>query len=537
MASIHSLYSNLLAYVARMLSLKDIVSLGSTCKRLNQSINGNSAIWMELSIRLLGHQAPDTRLQLNTKIGLTGDVLTWREFFQRTHGSSVLTWGTGGGRTGHGTQGYVSKPKVLSALSGKAVDFVGKTAEVGSVALSYGGSRAFFWGSLARSLVPIEVPQVEISGDPHDRIVDASCGHDSGFELVFESGRMFLAVTRWDHHSVERPRYFAHFCEASKDLFGHLLMPGEKPIKSLGSQAGVGGCLTNFGRVVGWGTYDAADYLSRMLIPPEVEENEAQEPAFEDDVDALMYRVDGHVQPPPYMPQRPTEPFDGIFVISPEDGETKEPLKIVDVAFGHKVWLCRTDTGALYWVVLNSDRYWVRVPGTEKLTDPIICCDAGSEHQAFCTLGGDAYTWGSTGFGMLGHGPEHQDRYSTIDMPKRVEFFRDLGKRVMAVGAGGYISWHGAFTLFLLEDNTLWRSGFLGDPNDVAPFPVKIECNALRGRHILSISCGEDWAAIVGSAQCLPPGEVLPEEPEESEGALGKRLFEEDEDLGFNLFG
>jgi hypothetical protein len=31
---------------------------------------------------------------------------------------------------------------------------------------------------------------------------------------------------------------------------------------------------------------------------------------------------------------------------------------------------------------------WVRVAGTESITDPIIMADGGSEHYAFCTAAG-----------------------------------------------------------------------------------------------------------------------------------------------------
>lgn len=97
---------------------------------------------------------------------------------------------------------------------------------------------------------------------------------------------------------------------------------------------------------------------------------------------------------------------------------------------------------------------------------------------------------------MLGHG---DDSESVLATPKRVEYFREIGKRVVAVGAGGYIHWNGAFTLFLCHDNSLYMAGMLGSRTH-HPLPTRIDCASLRGRHILSISCGEDWAAVVASA-------------------------------------
>ena len=57
------------------------------------------------------------------------------------------------------------------------------------------------------------------------------------------------------------------------------------------------------------------------------------------------------------------------------------------------------------------------------------------------TKSGDAYTWGSGAFGMLGHGEDRAE-----EEPRKVEFFEEKGLKVVSAGAGGYISWTGAFT-------------------------------------------------------------------------------------------
>ncbi len=209
--------------------------------------------------------------------------------------------------------------------------------------------------------------------------------------------------------------------------------------------------------------------------------------------------------------EKPIEPFQECKVIEPLD-ENNRPLDVVKTAFGHRVWFALTSEGFLYEFHLNSIQFdtvvscWTRVAGTEHLADdPIVRVDAGSAHHAFCTLSGKAYTWGVNSFGMLGLGREEDAEAEGND------FIWDAGwraspchvatlKGVVAVGAGGYVSWNGSFTLFLLDNNDLYVSGMLGDRSKHHSLPVKINCPDLVGRHILSISCGEDWAAIVGSS-------------------------------------
>lgn len=197
MATFLDLTRDVIAVIgARYLDVPDIVALSSACKRLRTTVNDNNALFCMLCVRLLGHSAPDTRNQLTTNLGLAGSGVSWREFFQWTYGSTVLTWGTGEQRTGHlrpkapaqqaktdvndadddvqqyynETEYLVSEPKVLDALSRQAINFVGKTAEVGSVAVSMGGSRVFVWGNYAASVQPRVILAKDLS--PGDRVIE-----------------------------------------------------------------------------------------------------------------------------------------------------------------------------------------------------------------------------------------------------------------------------------------------------------------------------------------------------------------------------
>ena len=96
---------------------------------------------------------------------------------------------------------------------------------------------------------------------------------------------------------------------------------------------------------------------------------------------------------------------------------------------------------------------------------------------------------------MLGLG---SDERSDMNEPTLV---KSLEGRVVSAGAGGYRSWTGAFTLFLTDENEVYVSGKLGRQNMRCSTPAKVDSEGLRGRYILSISCGEDWAAIVASGK------------------------------------
>lgn len=146
-----------------------------------RKVNSNAPLWCSLCVKLLGQSAPETRKQLTVNIGLAEKVLSWKEFFISTYASSVFAWGDGsGGRLGFapnnaavvetpvnleedyygyaGDEGFVSKPTELRSLTGQGflsfgvcspfskifflgIDFIGKTAEMGSIALAFGGRK------------------------------------------------------------------------------------------------------------------------------------------------------------------------------------------------------------------------------------------------------------------------------------------------------------------------------------------------------------------------------------------------------------
>ncbi len=204
------LVPDLVALLCSYVSVRDIVRLSAVNKTLRRKINENSALWTHLCVKLLGKQAPETRKQLTATIGLAGGVLSWRDLFRRTWGSAVLTWGDASrGRTGHAqvdstldgddetaSDGFIRLPKVLRSLSGKGIDFIGKTAEMGSVAIAFGGRQVYVWGTFANSMEPLMLTSHELCGNDSDRIVDASCHHDSGFMLVFASGLTLVGKER-----------------------------------------------------------------------------------------------------------------------------------------------------------------------------------------------------------------------------------------------------------------------------------------------------------------------------------------------------
>ena len=131
---------NLISYIGvNFLLLRDIVSLSAVSTTLHRLIGSNEGLWLGYCIKMLGSKAPKTRKEQHATIGLAQTVLSWREFFISTYSSCVLTWGESGGRTGHANRKPLSFPKVLPSLSGKGVSFIGKTAEVGSICISFGG--------------------------------------------------------------------------------------------------------------------------------------------------------------------------------------------------------------------------------------------------------------------------------------------------------------------------------------------------------------------------------------------------------------
>ncbi len=138
-------------------------------------------------------------------------VLSWRSFFVCTYASAVFTWGdASGGRCGHGGSATMNQyyevaipaPKELKCLTGQGIDFIGKTAEMGSIALAFGGRKVFVWGTYARSQKPLLFPSHLLCGNETDRAIDASCHHDSGFIIVFESGLTLVGNRRFGKRGV-----------------------------------------------------------------------------------------------------------------------------------------------------------------------------------------------------------------------------------------------------------------------------------------------------------------------------------------------
>lgn len=98
----------------------------------------------------------------------------------------------------------------------------------------------------------------------------ASCGHDTGFVLVFASGRTFVGKGQYRAYGGEmladnflKARDFVEFTHL---IFGCVINPGERPIQSLGSQSSIGGVLTSEGRVLCWIPWAAEEYCERYKV-------------------------------------------------------------------------------------------------------------------------------------------------------------------------------------------------------------------------------------------------------------------------------
>jgi hypothetical protein len=254
-----------------------------------------------------------------------------------------------------------------------------------------------------------------------------------------------------------------------------VLRQQERAVKGLGSQAGVAGVLTNQGRLLYWSTYLQS----------------------------------------------------GVNVVEPIDHVNGNSIEIESVAFGHRYWFAIACDGRLFSIRLNQlakamhdaqEICWqpVDIPCQTKHSREsddrsesldrqvgssdsfgsarVVSCDCGSSHQGFVLDDGRVFTWGSNSFDMLG---QELVGVSQVDSPAEVTYFRERGLKVVAIGCGGHSSWNGAFTLFLCDDNTLWQAGFLGGL--CCSKPQQIVTEDIVSRHILSISCGENWAAVVAS--------------------------------------
>lgn len=282
-----------------------------------------------------------------------------------------------------------------------------------------------------------------LSSIPGDIFVDASCGHDSTFLLVTASGLVLWGKTAGPLGM--RPNNFV--CVSSS--FEEHLEEGEKPIKSLGSQAKRAGVFTSKGKVFAWNT-NANNPKDLLIIPP-------------------------------------------------IDANTKKPIDIKTVSFGHYNWNAITEKGELYQITLkalpasSTVLAWKTVPETEGLI--VVDVDSGSAHSGLITNDGDVYTWGEGLHGCLGHG-----NYGDVAKPRRVEYCHDEKMKAVKIGCGGYVLRSGGFTLVLFDDNKLYYFGSLGGGSNAVKQPIQITPTSYNNEHIMSLAAGEDWAAIITSS-------------------------------------
>ena len=111
----------------------------------------------------------------------------------------------------------------------------------------------------------------------------------------------------------------------------------------------------------------------------------------------------------------------------------------------------------------------------------VVAVSAGRAHNLAVTADGGAWSWGSGGCGMLGHGCEENQLY-----PKRIEAFG--AKRVVSVSSGDNCSFA------VTADGAVWSWGIGGDcclghgSHEKLRRPSKIE--ALIGERVVAVSTG-----------------------------------------------
>eukprot|EP01123_Difflugia_compressa_P004084 TRINITY_DN15437_c0_g1_i1.p1 TRINITY_DN15437_c0_g1~~TRINITY_DN15437_c0_g1_i1.p1 ORF type:complete len:440 (-),score=76.20 TRINITY_DN15437_c0_g1_i1:23-1342(-) len=420
-----------------VLSIYDIMRISFVSKVCNNFVLNNISLWQYLCKEHYGVElkTKDDIQQHTTGIGLAQQQLTWKDFYVLVTLSDVFTWGKGSGRTGH-LESITRSPKILDSLNRKGIQVLGKTAEIGSVALSRNGQTLYFWGSIALSQTPVCVPFSSFSKIPHDRVIHCSCGHDSKYLLTTEAGCVYLSNNGVSPNNWK---------ELTSTLLKEHLQPGEKPFCTVGGQSDIGGVVTTHSRVIWWRTY--------------------------------QMRVGG--------------------VIDAIDPDNK-PFTIVNARFGHREMHAIDSIGRLF--NLRYEHFETKRWNLLYSESRVIDVDGGSHHAAFATENGQVYTYGKGHRGMLGHGDTQ-----TVPTPKRVEWFHTRNMKVVAVGCGGHIYGEGSFTIYLLSDNRLFYTGMLGSEESMFE-PTHIKTPELEGRHILSISAGEDWAGMVVSGIDLPEG-------------------------------
>lgn len=142
-------------------------------------------------------------------------MLSWKDFFVAIYSSDVFTWyvlwiydlislrGESPSRTGHfdcDSTESLQLPRLLDPLHQKCVNFIGKTAEVGSIAKSQNGETIYYWGRHSGRDSEDKINSInisELSPIPGDIVVDCSCGHDSGFLVVTKSGKVYNKMSSW----------------------------------------------------------------------------------------------------------------------------------------------------------------------------------------------------------------------------------------------------------------------------------------------------------------------------------------------------
>jgi len=112
----------------------------------------------------------------------------------------------------------------------------------------------------------------------------------------------------------------------------------------------------------------------------------------------------------------------------------------------------------------------------------VVAVSAGAQHSLALTTDGSVWSWGSGGFGQLGHGDDEQKQL----LPKKVEAL--AGQRVVAVSAGLMHS------LALTADGSVWSwgngaFGKLGHGDEQCQLlPKKIE--AFADQRVVTVSTG-----------------------------------------------
>jgi len=152
-------------------------------------------VWQELCIKEFGKERPseDKPAQVTTEIGLARNSVSWKEFFISMWCSEIFVWGTGSkGRLGiENMDGMVTNPTPVPHLKSKGIHFLGKTAEIGSIAISKSGNQVYIWGQYAHTDIPVCINTEDLSPIPNDRAIHVSCGHDSCFLIIMTSGLVF----------------------------------------------------------------------------------------------------------------------------------------------------------------------------------------------------------------------------------------------------------------------------------------------------------------------------------------------------------